>query len=106
MVSPSPEVAPAPAAIDDSGASVHAGEKGDDEFEIVREVQLLPARAWASVHSWGAATHGPQWSLATITRVMAECAGSGWKTQPSGRLARRAMEGFRAWKAAGSPAWA
>lgn len=98
------EIPAAPAAIDDSGASVHAGETGDDELEIVREVQLLPARAWASVHAWGTATHGPHWSLATVTRVMDECAGAGWKTQPSGRLARRAMEGFVAWKAAGLPA--
>ncbi len=99
-----PEIAPVPGAIDDSGTNVAADVAGDDDLEVVREVQLLPARAWASVHSWGAATHGPQWSLATVTRVMAECASGGWKTQPSARLARRAMEGFAAWKAAGSPA--
>jgi hypothetical protein len=100
---PLPEIAPSPAAIDDSGASVRSGATGDDELEIVREVQLLPARAWAAVYSWGTATHGPQWSLSTATRVMAELATGGWKKQPTALLARRAKEGFDAWKAAGGP---
>ena len=62
---------------------MHAGETGDDVLEIAREVQLLPTRAWASVHAWGTATHSQQWSLATVKRVIAKCAGSGCKTQPS-----------------------